>query len=255
MKWTSGIAIGIFIVLLMAFIAYMLTHPRQLIAVPPTSRTAGTTLYTQDVQQLPSPSPAGAVQALEDISLYDLRAWHRPDANATGRNGQPVGYVNVLRMKKRSDVSVAVAHYATSGTVIDLSCLTLECTAQRVLKGVHNPNWTEYAVTADIHALPPESEFLWVVQGTYWDGFRSDTMESAETYVDYDGDPHTKLRLVVLFPPNKRATIVAAKRIDDKTDVRSNLPIPPAMTGPQTEVNWEIPNPVLGSHYALEWRW
>ena len=256
----SAILPGLVVIIAAFLFGVLLTRSsaqaQQPMPLPP---AGGTPVVTRDVDtaQLTPVQPSTDVRTLQDVSVFDLRGWHRPPAGATGRDGSPAGYVNVLRMRKLRDVQQDVSHYATSGTVIDLSCLTLTCAAERARFREHDASWTEYALKADISHVRRGDEFLLVVNGTYWDGFRNDTLESADTYLDYDGDPDTQLSLVVLFSPKKPGRIVRLDRVDDKTS--ATFPIPflgvVAADTPRTVFRWDVAHPVRGSHYVATWRW
>jgi hypothetical protein len=226
--------------------------------VQPLPATAGRASAVAEVAEVSRLQPKTVVRTLEDLSLFDLRGWQKPDSGAKGRESRPAAFVNVLRMRKLdADASLAVAHYATSGTVIDLSCLTFTCTAERAAKSDHTSSWTEYAVKAEIGAVPKGSEFMLVVHGTFWDGFRNDTLESAETYLDYDGDPDTSLRLAVLFPPAKPGRVISLESVEDTSGVRTAIPVVGTL-GADTarrEVTWRIDHPQPGHHYVMQWRW
>jgi len=55
----------------------------------------------------------------------------------------------------------------------------------------------------DVEAVAEGSEFVVVIEGTYWNGFRNSDRDSVSTYTYRSADKVKELGVTVLFPPEK----------------------------------------------------
>lgn len=143
----------------------------------------------------------GTFSTVRDISIFDLRGWQRVDDGETNRVS-PVGYTNYLHVKKlKESVEPYLAHYSTGGLAIDLRVITHRATVFNIQVPEH-PNGRTYELAIDVSNEPVGSEFLIVVEATYWNSFQNG-IESASTYTDPEIRDLRELGLLILFPPKR----------------------------------------------------
>ena len=144
-------------------------------------------------------------QTLRDISVFDLRGWKQVSASETNPRVSPANYINYLHVKKTRDVKLYRAHYATSGTAIDLRCITHEAQVlQQAIPVDHaGQKVKEYEVDVDISSIPVDKEFLIVIEGTYWNSFQNPVEETASTYTTNDIAQLDELSIFVLLPESR----------------------------------------------------
>lgn len=144
-------------------------------------------------------------QTLRDISVFDLRGWKQVLPSETNPRVSPANYINYLHVKKTHEAKIYRAHYDTSGTAIDLRCITHEAQIlQEAIPIEHEGQKVkEYEVDVNIEDIPIDKEFLIVIEGTYWNSFQNLSEESASTYTDKDIVQLDELSVFILLPENK----------------------------------------------------
>lgn|GEM_PF-6985315 len=159
----------------------------------------------------------GELELVSDISIFDLTQWRKvPEEKVFKERVSPAMYKNVLRVIKRKPITTLYAHYETSGYGIDLQCISHK--HKIALKKPsddpeHNTVYSrEYAVEIDISAEPLNQPFTVIVNGIYWNGFRTVEANDASTYTDKSVP--SELGLIVVFPDHKLAKIGTFKIFD-----------------------------------------
>jgi hypothetical protein len=144
-------------------------------------------------------------QTLRDISVFDLRGWKQVPPSETNTRVSPANYINYLHVKKTRAAKTYRAHYATSGSGIDLRCIThtADVLQESEPKEHAGGKVKEYEVAVNVEDVPLDKEFLIVIEGTYWNSFQSLAEESASTYTDKDIGQLDELALFILLPENK----------------------------------------------------
>jgi hypothetical protein len=206
------------------------------------------------VQELKEPE-GDAFRLLRDISIFDLRAWKVVPAALKMQRISPVNYINYLHVKKVRAADTFIAHYSTSGSAIDLRCITHNARiSQRQISDPVAPK--SYAVEVDVRSVPLNREFMIVIEGTYWNSFQNLSEETAGTYVDPDGQQLEELALIVLLPESK-----PFKRTDRLTGDEKSNDIP--YRGDESFyadregrfIYWSIKEREVGRHYYVKWAW
>lgn len=144
-------------------------------------------------------------QTLRDVSIFDLRGWKQLSQSEPNLRASPVNYINYLHVKRASTAKTYRAHYATTGTAIDLRCITHPAQVLLQASPVEHAGQKvkEYSVEVSVENAPVDKEFLIVIEGTYWNSFQSLVEESASTYTDKDIKDLQELALFILLPENK----------------------------------------------------
>jgi hypothetical protein len=201
------------------------------------------------------PEARSPLDVLKDISVFDLRAWRPVPAEGQAGRISPANYINYLHVRKNRDADTLVAHYQTGGYAIDIRCITHKFDVSRKEQPTEHAEGHEYAIEVDVSQEPLGSEFLIVIEATYWNGFRDVMQEAASTYTDDDIADLGELALVVLFPPSKPFKQVRRFESDSKgmTPYRG-------VDSFYEDVNrgfvyWSIRQRRPDWHYMLEWDW
>jgi hypothetical protein len=202
------------------------------------------------------------VCTLRDIMAWDLRRVVpvRPE-EVKADKVSPAHFINYLHMvRRRPEQTTMCAHYSTSGHSIDFNIVTH--TAIRGIEHLRNVNsrheaqhHEQYALELDISSEPVGHEFLVIIEGIYWNGFRQPT-ETAETYSDDESLDGGELSVLVVFPPQSPPSNIARTEINDATEQRAEyrgLEIFP--DGHERYIFWSIRTPRSGYHYELKWDW
>ena len=176
--------------------------PPPIMASPPIVKVeiAGVVPPPKEVTPVPQlKEPEGdAFRLLRDISIFDLRAWKVVPTALRAQRISPVNYINYLHVKKVRAADTFIAHYSTSGSAIDLRCITHN--ARITQKQISDPVAPKsYAVEVDVRSVPLNREFMIVIEGTYWNSFQNLTEETAGTYIDPDGRQLEELALIVYY--------------------------------------------------------
>jgi len=197
-------------------------------------------------------------ETLRDISVFDLRGWKQVGADSNPRTS-PANYINYLHVKKTRAVSIYRAHYATSGTAIDLRCITHE--AQILLQAApteHSGQQVkEYEVDVDISGVPIDQEFLIVIEGTYWNSFQNLLEETASTYTNNDIAQLDELSLFVLLPENKPFKGYKLWAQTSGGSARTEYRDPNRVYADRDGhfIYWSILGRKPDHHYQLSWNW
>jgi hypothetical protein len=214
---------------------------------------------TKDVPDLPEGGNP-SFQLLKDISIFDLRGWNpiTEQEKKAGRTS-PVNYINYLHLIKTDpNAKVYRAHYSTSGYAIDIRCISHR--TMEILKSENSrdhPGELRYAVDIDVSEVDLNTEFLLVIEATYWNGFSNQKQDTASTYTDKDITKLGELALIVLFPegkPFKQADRLVRESNSDffvpyvKKD--SFYPDPN-----RKFIYWSVLTRSPDHHYQLKWDW
>jgi hypothetical protein len=175
--------------------------------VPVQTGPIGVVPQNPDVKTVPklNEESSDGFQTLRDISVFDLRGWKQLSASETNPRVSPANYINYLHVKKTHDVKTYRAHYATSGTGIDLRCITHQAQVLQEATPVEHSGQKvrEYEVDVDISEVPVDKEFLIVIEGTYWNSFQNLIEETASTYTNDDIAQLDELSIFVLLPESR----------------------------------------------------
>lgn len=198
-------------------------------------------------------------QTLRDISVFDLRGWKHLPATEVNPRFSPAGYINYLHVKKTRDMKIYRAHYSTSGTNIDLRCVThVAEVLQRATPVAHNGQVVkEYQVDVNVEDIPVDKEFLIVIEATYWNSFQNLMEETASTYTDKDIDHLDELSLFVLLPENKPIKSyklwTQATGTSEKKEFRGNNRL--YVDKNNQFIYWSIGERKPDHHYQVSWTW
>jgi hypothetical protein len=152
-----------------------------------------------------------------------------------------------------------MAHYATSGSAIDLRCITQEAQILQQATPVEHAGQQvkEYEVDVNIADVPIGKEFLIVIEGTYWNSFQNLTQESASTYTDEDIAQLDELSLFVLLPENKvlKGYSLWSQKTGSaaKSEFRGDNRLYADRDG--RFLYWNIGERKPDHHYELTWTW
>jgi hypothetical protein len=220
-------------------------------SVPPAEAT--------EVPVLPQRPPANIYTVFKDISIFDLRSWRPMQDTSRRKDGRisPVNYTNYLHVKKLVEVDTFTAHYATSGSAIDLRCITHKDTVFVDKNSVHHKGAIEYAVQVDISEVPVNEEFLIVIEGTYWNGFRDIQSETASTYTDLQTAGLKELGLVVFLPTDKpfESTEIYRQVGKNPTELVTHDIGTLYRDESKLFVYWNVGNIKPDTHYTIKWDW
>jgi len=174
----------------------------------PSATTANPTVVPPpvDLKTVPKLEESGeGFQTLRDVSIFDLRGWKQLSLSENNLRASPVNYINYLHVTRTSQAKLYRAHYATTGTAIDLRCITHPADVLLQATPVEHAGGKvkEYAVEVNVENAPVDKEFLIVIEGTYWNSFQDIVEESASTYTDKDIKHLQELALFILLPENK----------------------------------------------------
>lgn len=198
-------------------------------------------------------------QTLRDVSIFDLRGWKQISPSETNLRVSPANYINYLHVKKTKEAKIYRAHYATTGSLIDLRCITHEAQVLKQASPVEHAgqNVNEYQVDVNIENVEINKEFLIVIEGTYWNSFQNLTEESVSTYTDEDIQQLNELSIFVLLPQNK--PFKSLKLWDQVTGSSERN----EYRGRQSQyadkngyfIYWSILDRKPGHHYEVTWTW
>jgi hypothetical protein len=208
------------------------------------------------VDKLPDESGDEFFDLIKDISVFDLRSWKPTPTEAKGSRYSPVNYINYLHVRKKQPAKTYVAHYATGGYAIDLRCITQQANVLQSVSSDH-PGQKAYSIEVDIEREPVGSEFLIVVEGTYWNGFANELEESAETYTDRDISKLGELALVVLFPEVKPfSTFELLTKRSDSQEYKPYVDNSRFYADRNNQfIYWSVRGREPNSHYRMKWKW
>lgn len=195
---------------------------------------------------------------LRDVSVFDLRGWKKISPNETNPRVSPVNYINYLHVKKTRETKTYRAHYATTGTEIDLRCMTHQSQTLKQEKPEEHDGkkYREYEVAVNVEDIPVGKEFLIVIEATYWNSFQNLEEESVLTYTDSDIDQMEELALFVLLPeekPIKSYNLWANPSGEEKAQFLGNSRIYKEENG--RFFYWSITDRKPGYHYEITWNW
>jgi hypothetical protein len=167
---------------------------------------------------------------------------------------------DTLRVRRLSGETRYVVHFATTGYGIDLDCQGAPYTVLRRPDGQDkdHPGMKEYALTADLSAVPVSGEIALVMRGTYWNGAQSDTSSAVDTYTTDDIGELRQLELHVLLPDKKPAKNARVHwELSGKEG--SGGDYAPAVDLKKTaggrSLDWLISERIPNRHYQLDWSW
>ena len=226
------------------------------------------------VNKLPDPSSCKrtGICTLRDIMTWDLRAVVPvADSEVKLRKISPARFINYLHVVRKPNADrIYVAHYTTSGYGIDLSVVTHRLVGGfpkkvRHTAAMHDAKDEEqYALEIDVGDEPPGSEFLVIVEGIYWNGFRKPT-EDAATYADDElvkpgpGGSTGELAILIIFPPQYPPTNLQYwqfKNDESKTEPNRAYSLPLISRDPiRPYLWWSIKTFQEGYHYQVTWDW
>ncbi len=208
------------------------------------------------VSQLPESSADEYFDIIKDISVFDLRAWKPTPPEQQQKRYSPVNYINYLHVRKKKQTAKFVAHYATGGYAIDLRCITQEADILQKASASHADE-KAYSVEVNVEREPVGSEFLVVIEGTYWNGFANPKEETASTYTDRDISMLGELALVVLFPEDKpfKGFDLLTKR--EGADHYSHYLDNSRQYADEQKrfIYWSIRGREPNAHYRIRWDW
>jgi hypothetical protein len=211
----------------------------------------------KNVSALPKQSGDEDFALLKDISVFDLRSWRPVPADQLATRYSPVNYINYLHVrKKRAESGRYIAHYSTKGYALDLRCVTHPASIVRAESPDH-PGETTYAIEVDVDRERVDSEFLVVIEATFWNGFNDPKESTASTYTDRDITPLGELALVVLFPESK--PFKSSRLMTKKHDEEEFQPFSGTNRTYSDKNNhfiyWSIIERSPDTHYQLQWTW
>jgi hypothetical protein len=226
----------------------------------PTMTVVPPNTNVKSVDKLSEESDEG-FQTLRDISIFDLRGWKQVSPSETNLRVSPANYINYLHVKKTKEAKVYRAHYATTGTLIDLRCITQESQVLQQATPIEHvgQNVKEYEVDVNIENLEINKEFLIVIEGTYWNSFQDLIEESASTYTDKDIAQLDELSIFVLLPehrPFKGLKLwdhATGASESEKTEYRGKQNLYADKDG--HFIYWSIIDRKPDHHYELTWTW
>lgn len=209
----------------------------------------------QIVSELP-PETSGQYMLIKDISIFDLRGWKPVPVNKMNEKFSPANYINYLHLKKTQPLDSIVIHYGTSGYDIDLRCITHNYkNYQADTATADHKGQKSFGISIDVSHVPLNEEFLIVIEGTYWNGFRNDSMESAMTYTDKETQGLSELALIVLLPYEKPLKSVE-KFVGSDTIYKKYRGADKFYRDESGRfVYWSIKDIEEDSHYKLDWTW
>lgn len=211
------------------------------------------------VPKLNEETAASDVETLRDVSMWDLRGWKPVPKGSENQRISPANYINYLHVRKINAVNEYRAHFSTSGSAIDMRCITHPA---KILLSAGSPDHPgegnkEYEIDVDISKVPVNREFLIVIEATYWNGFQDDKHGATATYTDEDMKQMDELAMFVLMPENKPFKNV--QRWDRPTKSPQKLPYQGDERLYQDNagrfIYWSIANREADHHYQLAWDW
>jgi hypothetical protein len=219
-----------------------------------------------DVDQLPAATSCSGdkICTLRDIMAWDLReVVPVAESENKTRKISPSRFINYLHIVRRPGAGVVFrAHYGTSGYGIDFNVITHNIINDKVKKKSvdlrhKGDGFEQYALEVDISQEPIDKEFLLIVEGTYWNGFRK-PQETAETYADDETSPDGELAILVLFPHaypprNVRHLQFASDKPDEPGLPYKGTGLSPDTSG--TYLYWSIRSHQPKYHYQMSWEW
>lgn len=213
---------------------------------------------TNTVKTLPEESNKDHYQLIKDISIFDLRGWKVTPDSLKNRRYSPTNYTNYLHIRKTKPLKQIVIHYATSGSAIDMRCITNRFDFyQKEKPNFHDGKTTkEYALVIDVSGMEIDKEYLIVVEATYWNGFNNLKEEDASTYTDEEIHGLNELGLIVFFPDNKPFSNVSRLDRDEnekEDEYRGDENFYPDKN--KKFVYWSIQERLPNHHYKLKWNW
>ena len=210
------------------------------------------------VKKLPEESNEDLYELIKDISIFDLRQWKQTPDSLKNTRYSPANYTNYLHLRKTKPLDKIVIHYGTSGTAIDMRCITNAFEFyQKDKPTIHDSiSYKEYALVVDIGAMPLNKEFLIVVEATYWNGFSSMNSEDASTYTDEEIHGLDELGLIVFFPeskPFKDYQFLDKKNGGNEDSYRGTQSFYADIN--KKFIYWSIKDRQPDHHYRLKWNW
>jgi len=215
---------------------------------------------TQIASKFAKGDDTSAFSLTQDVSVFDLRAWRpvprNPDGSVVQARVSPVNYINYLHIQKIKEASYFYAEFSTSGYAIDLRCITHNADPPQQIPANRNQPQNNYLLKIDVSREPVNKEFMIVIEGTYWNGFK-DSADYAETYADKDAKDLEDLSLFILFPQNKPFTKLIKYEINEPDTVPHEYRGLESFFQPSDGqcVYWSIRKPKPYSDYQLEWNW
>ena len=262
-KITAIQAIGVALITLAGSVVTGLTGYLIAKQRTPNVQTVSTSVVPQNpnlktVPQLSEETDEG-FETLRDISVFDLRGWKQVSPSETNPRFSPADYINYLHVKKTRDVKTYRAHYATSGTAIDLRCITHEAgVLQQAIPVEHaGQKVKEYEVDVDISEVPVDKEFLIVIEGTYWNSFQGALEEDVSTYTSNDIAQLDELSIFVLMPESKPFKGYKLWSQDTGGGERSEYRGDNRLYADQNGhfLYWSILARKRNHHYQVSWTW
>lgn len=207
------------------------------------------------VRELPQTNTEGYV-ILKDISIFDLRGWKQVPAEMKDSRFSPANYINYLHIKKISIEDSMYAHYSTSGSGIDLRCITQNYKIYEQIENSSHSEEKNYGISIDISNIPLEQEFLVVIEATYWNGFQNITEETATTYTDNNVKGLDELDLIILLPYDKPFKSIN-RFVGEGNELLSYTGVERFSTDALNNrfIFWNIRDLRPNSHYSIKWSW
>ena len=212
----------------------------------------------KQVQDLPEDPDDTDFETLRDVSVFDLRGWKQLAPNEQNPRSSPANYINYLHVKKIRPAKLYKAHYHTSGSGIDLRCMThsFEILEKQKAEQHSKEGGHEYEMDVNVEDMPVGKEFLVVIEATYWNSFQGLAGDDASTYTDTDIHQMQELSLFVLFPdtkPFKEVDRLAGPTGKDKQGFRDEEKF--YQDKDHRFFYWDIIKRQPNYHYQAKWTW
>jgi hypothetical protein len=212
----------------------------------------------KQVQDLPEDPDDTDFETLRDVSVFDLRGWKRLAPNEQNPRSSPANYINYLHVKKIRPAKLYKAHYHTSGSGIDLRCMThsFEILEKQKPEQHAKDGGHEYEMDVNVEDMPVGKEFLVVIEATYWNSFQGLAGDDASTYTDTDIHQMQELSLFVLLPdtkPFKEVDRLAGPTGSEKQGFRDEEKF--YQDKDHRFFYWDIIKRQPNYHYQAKWSW
>lgn len=189
----------------------------------------------------------------EVLKLWDFR-------NLSGkRDGNVAVLDDYCQIKKLGDVQDVRFHYATSGDILEPTCLTHPETSHwdkfpepSHSGGNHHKLCNEYRLTVDLGELADGQSVPLITQLRYQNAFDPTSSEQwLETHIDR---PTGRLGVMIVLPESMRCGRASAEEQVGRSEW-AVLPQKPAVLQNGTVIYWSFDNPKLSARYQIKWTW
>jgi len=226
-RWKS-LQVGPFVsrlalVLSLVALAILLTGANRVHVVP-----TPTNYVTEVVSQVPELdySPFAFVR---DESVVDLRASRSQPLlkyfPILGRRSNPATLLNSMLIRKLRDANEISFTYSTSGTELDVRCLSLNCKLKKLLTNDEHSSVimkTNWELTADLSDVPVGTDFTMVVEVTYYNAYERPEQWFYNTYSNKQRQDET-LSALLIFPNDRVPKDIYIKTQPEHTDAEKNV--------------------------------